>query len=123
MTCEPEGVDDLAATLELAADCVAVHRIGHRLPSGHLLVGVNARCPAIAFGLRTDVRGLRNDQAGPSALLVVERRQRSGNVTGFDRAQAGERRHPDAVGERERSCLKRFKEDVVQLKLFKNNYF
>ena len=28
VTCEPEGVDDLAATLEQAADCVAVHRIG-----------------------------------------------------------------------------------------------
>jgi len=106
--------------LQHDAPALAVHCLGHRPPRGHLLIRVNARRPAIALGLRADVRGLRNDQAGPRALLVVERRQRAGNVAGVDRAQSRERRHPDAVGEGQRADLQRFKEDVVHLGFVRN---
>ncbi|MNN40350.1 hypothetical protein D3C81_1544210 [compost metagenome] len=92
----PQLANDLAAS--------RMHGIRDQLPASHLLVRPDARCQGIAARLRRNIRRLADDQAGAGPLGVVL------GVHGVRHAivahaAARERRHDDAVGQRQRAQL------------------
>ena len=100
-------VGDAAAMPKLNDDGPAfgVHGVGDGFPAADLIVRVTARRIRIALRLRRDLGRLSDDQAGRGALGVIFNGKRTRN-----QARAGavsrQRRHHDAVGEFQRSCLR-----------------
>ena len=88
--------------LEHDAAAGGVHRSGHALPAFDLLCAVYTGRRNIALALRCHLRRFRDDQPGARALRVIERVERGRHVA-FCGAASRQRRHGDAVGQRERS--------------------
>ncbi|MNL28938.1 hypothetical protein D3C87_1506040 [compost metagenome] len=78
-----------------------VYGIGHLLPACHLRVGPQARHVLVAHAVFGDGHALGNQQAGGGALGVVLGHDCVGDMHGLGGAQPGQRRHDDAVRQRQ----------------------
>src|SRR4051812_18588063 len=84
-------------------------------PALDLLGRVDARRARIADGLGRNIGGFGDDQpALAGALAVIGGVHRLGNVAGLAGAQPRERRHDDAMRERDRAEREGLEESVVR---------
>ncbi|KAG1244739.1 hypothetical protein G6F68_015328 [Rhizopus microsporus] len=88
---------------------LGVHGGGDLAPALDLLGGPQARRVRIAHALRRDGRGFGQDHAGVGALGVVLDHQVAGHAA-FVGALARQRRHDDAVAQREVAGAQGFKQ-------------
>jgi hypothetical protein len=73
---------------------LAVDGADDLLPSGNVLIGMDARSPRISLALPGDLRGFGDDQAAAAgALAVIPGVQRMRRGAGFAGPHARERRH------------------------------
>ena len=105
------GVRNAADVPELQenAPALGVDRGGDLLPTGDLLVGVDAWGIRVAMAAGRDRGRLSDDQAGAGALGVIFGHQVRRDVGPFG-ATTGQRSHQDAVRQREGTDFERRKE-------------
>ena len=101
------GVRDAADMPELDEDAAAalVHAIGDLAPARDLFLRIDAGRVLIALALLRDLARFGDQQARRGALAVILDRQRARHHAGRDRAVAGQRRHHETVGKRNRAKL------------------
>jgi len=96
----PAGVEQL----DEDAPVRRVDGLGHNLPAGLLVGGVEARPVVVPGALGGHGGGFGDDQAGPGALGVVLSRERGGDAV-LVGPGAGQGGHHDPVGQLERPEL------------------
>src|SRR5665213_743025 len=95
----PELDEDPSAAL--------VDAVRHPAPAGDLLLRVDAGGVLITLALLRNLARLGNQEARGGALAVIFHGERARHLAG-DRAVARQRRHHEAVGERERADFEGF---------------
>ena len=105
------GVRDAADMPELEEDVAAarVHEVRDLAPADDLFFRVDAGGVLISLALMRDLACFGDQEARAGTLPVVLDRQRIGYQT-FDRAVAGQRRHHEAIGKRDRAKPERLEE-------------
>jgi hypothetical protein len=78
-----------------------VDGVGDEAPAANLFVGVHAGGENIAQALLRNLCRLADDQPGARALAVIFRHQFIGDLAATNGAVAGQRRHDDAVVQRQ----------------------
>ena len=98
---EEVGVGDRAGVPQLGEDDAAalVHRVGHRRPAAHLLVGEKPWHVVPSDGVPADPDALGDDQPRRGALRVVLGVQFGRSEVGVGRPASGQRRHHHPVGQ------------------------
>ena len=100
----PELQEDLAA--------FRVYRGRHQPPSSDLFGRIYSRRPGIALTGRRDLGRLGDQQTGRGALRVIRRVEFVRDVGAVRCPVAGQRRHDDPVGQRDRAEVERCEERV-----------
>jgi hypothetical protein len=85
-----------------------VHRVGHQAPAGNLFRREDARIEQVALPFARNRRAFADDQARRGALGVVEGVHGGRHVV--RRTRAGQRRHDDAVLQRDGLEVERFEQ-------------
>ena len=106
------GVRDAADMPELDEDASAalMHAVGDLAPALDLLLRIDAGRVLVALALLRDLARLGDQKAGGGALAVIVDRERARHHAGRHRAVARQRRHHQAVRQRDRAELEGLEE-------------